>query len=207
MVLDGHELPIPAPRDHFLTLWDDRTRVAGSGGGGVFWDPTWSGSGTSQWLITSVNLRAPPQTITSIASYVHRALPRLDSALLAAQSMQMAAMVGIFALLPSTRRRCRVRWPHIARAALYSVVGPLLSLTALAPALVYIWTLTGSFWAWITAPQVLLALPVYCVLWWAAAIRFYLQMPHALATATLAALGGWMISAIIFWKVILMPLM
>jgi len=215
VVVDGHELPLPAPRDLSLSLWSNQARRAGPESAAVEWHPMFNLRGASGWRIQGP--RSPTrfyagfyltQPISPSPDTLMRLLlPSLGDGRLVAQCIQMASMVAIFALLPTTRRRHRVRWQHIGRTALYSLAFPLFTLTALAPATAYALAL------WDSEPSdtrlvllYVLAVPAYCTVWWTIAIRNYLRMPHALATATLAAVGGWMVSATIFWEAILFPL-
>jgi hypothetical protein len=99
-----------------------------------------------------------------------------------AVAMLAISLPACFLLLPGSRRRAKVRWAHIYRIAIYSLVvvvlaslvgyfGMMLTLAWPNRAVVFILTCVPLA-SWI-------ALPV----WWAVAIKRYLKMEHSAAIA------------------------
>jgi hypothetical protein len=93
-----------------------------------------------------------------------------------------------FILLPASRRRAKVRWRHIGRVAMYSLAFPAFVLTVLIAAVGLMSIPQTVGWVpdatWKLPTLLWLLLP----LWWWAAIKRYLRMPHALAVAFLMTL-------------------
>lgn len=90
-----------------------------------------------------------------------------------------------FILLPASRRRAKVQWRHIGRIAIYSLGVPAIILTVLMLG-IGLRTIPQTY-AWV--PELLWQLPillwVYLPVFWWAAIKRYLHMPHAFAVAFL----------------------
>lgn len=217
VVVDGRELPFPAPRELTLGRWQGSTHDVRTTAVGCRWVRGWTW-GRPTWIIMGVTrpgapagvaqpvwwtqpsyLGLRPMDFTSLCEALY---PRRMRALVPILVVQVLAMGAIFLALPSTRRRYRVRWEHVVRIALYSMVWPILAMALLMPGSAYLQLLgaiegppfiSSRMFAW---TSVLMALLLTA--WWAVAIRLYLRIPHALATAALAALGGWLIVAISF---------
>ncbi|TVQ52087.1 MAG: hypothetical protein EA377_11055 [Phycisphaerales bacterium] len=113
----------------------------------------------------------------------------LSISLLFACAHVMAA--ACFALLPPSRRKAKVRWAHIVRAAVYGL--GLIPIGIFLVLLIGLLTLVGdliiggvSDWWWSRrGPTGLAYLSAFCVLlllhvmWWAFATSRYMKMPHA----------------------------
>ncbi|MHC4651710.1 MAG: hypothetical protein ACYTGY_04810 [Planctomycetota bacterium] len=106
-----------------------------------------------------------------------------------------------YAALPITRKRCKVRWAHIARVTLYGYV-------LLVPAVVLSlatspMTTAGARGGNLLAPLAVAAwgaLPALEVAWWATATSRYLRMPHALGVGlAVTVVGGLFALAIMGW--------
>lgn len=92
-----------------------------------------------------------------------------------------------FVLLPISRRRAKVRWPHVWRVAAYSLVIPSLAaclLVGVVPACIALRSQPGGLLMSAQLGLVVMPIPVLTV-WWAMAIRRYLRLRHALLTAIL----------------------
>ena len=221
VVIDGHELPCPAPRTRLLTRWRHRSADAWSGSLGVRWDAM-AGRAPESWVLLckgpqpslpspwqgldpNRGIPGPPSVATYLRFLAGSKTPTTATPIL----LQCAAMAAIFALLPTTRRRCKVRWQHVARIACYSLALPIL-LVGVVPLLILLLEDLGPLRP--GSREHLLRLtpllhPAIQIAWWAAAIHLYLRMPHALAIAALAALGGTVLACILFWETMLADLL
>jgi hypothetical protein len=161
---------------HDVARWGRYTPTAG--GGTVFWhavalplanEPV--GSFVDRWGRASP-YTAPGELFSALWSELSASLVML---------LIMHASCGLsFAALPITRRRCKVRWAHIVRVTLYGYVlvvpAVVLSVAAMPmtmaeiPAGALVAPLAAVAWG---------ALPLLAVIWWTAAARRYLRMPHA----------------------------
>ena len=114
----------------------------------------------------------------------------------------LAMMPLSLALLPVTRKRAKVRWWHIARVAAYSVFIPVTSgcLTIVAWLLDEFTDFAGLQSEDLATLVALTGMPLLGACWWAAAIKRYLRLPHALAvTALLGLLCLLTTGALMFW--------
>jgi hypothetical protein len=99
----------------------------------------------------------------------------------------VVVFAGSFLLLPVTRRRCKVRWVHIVRVALYGAAIPVACLIA-----AMLMLLDGMALGWMPL-RAEWSIPLFCfiapglllVLWWSCAIKLYLKMPRAIFVAVL----------------------
>jgi hypothetical protein len=105
----------------------------------------------------------------------------------------MAAPLG-FVLLPISRRLARVRWRHLIRIALYSFMIFLIPLGADC----YI-QMTGEFGrALVIMPWfITIASALAGLLWWSAATRNYLRIPHAWAVGVYVLVFGYVLQNLI----------
>ena len=95
-----------------------------------------------------------------------------------------------FVLLPISRRRAKVRWIHVGRVIAYGFIIPSLLASAFFVCgvigfLRFEWgdnAMAMAMWMTFLLPAVLL------IMWWAAAIKRYLRMPHAWLVSILLAL-------------------
>jgi hypothetical protein len=151
--------------------------IPSTGGAAVFWQA--AALPLADWTVgsfTSPFGTWPYQTPWEAFTYIW------DEACLAVLLLfAMHACCGLsFAALPVTRRRCKVRWSHIARVTLYGYVLALPALllsVAAAPRALEMMP-AGS----LVVPAASLAwglLPFVAVAWWCAATSRYLRMPHA----------------------------
>lgn len=104
-----------------------------------------------------------------------------------------------FVLLPISRRRARVRWGHVLRVALYSLV--VLSLPGSASLLMLvIEPVAGSRWTSLLhvghEAACVLMIPLL-IGWWAAAVRRYLHISNGWAVALAFAAVGILLAALI----------
>jgi hypothetical protein len=97
------------------------------------------------------------------------------------------------ALLPVSRRRARVRWPHILRVFLYSLFIPVFFAYAVLGGIVVSLMLAGQQGPFLTFIIGAVGPWAGIVVWWAAAIRHYLRMPHALPVAFLLAVLSFLL--------------
>jgi hypothetical protein len=127
--------------------------------------------------------------------------------LLGAALIMHAGCALTFAALPVTRRRCKVRWAHIARVACYGLAlfVPVLVASLLAFPVAARMGLWYSARGWL-AGFAWLILPPAEVAWWAAATSRYLRMPHAWAVGFAVVLVGALLGlAITMWVGLLLP--
>lgn len=99
----------------------------------------------------------------------------------------LALMPVSFVLLPVSRHRAKVRWAHVMRIVIYSTFAMITTIVA-----------TTGVTAWYLLADSALALRLFgaitpaawigITLWWAAAIKRYLKMPHAGAVAWVMSL-------------------
>jgi hypothetical protein len=111
------------------------------------------------------------------------------TAILALHALAGVGLPLSLSLLPVSRRRAKVKWSHIVRAAVYGQLIPIVSVC-----LFFGYMILGAAFAWFAGSQfgVLIACVafgplVFLVCWWWAAIRFYMRIPHALFVATTLA--------------------
>lgn len=108
------------------------------------------------------------------------------------EAMLVAGFLIVYAAMPVTRRRCKVRARHLFRVAAISVASavPLLllpgfyamALTAIAPTTTRAWTYAMQAIEIVVIGAGLIALLHPAVFWWTAT-RWYLRMPHAAGIA------------------------
>lgn len=109
--------------------------------------------------------------------------------------MSLAAAPLGFLLLPISRRMARVRWRHLIRIALYSFMIFLIPLGADC----YIQMTGQSGRALVTMPWfVTIASALAGLLWWAAATRNYLRIPHAWAVGVYVLVFGYVLQNLVF---------
>ena len=119
-----------------------------------------------------------------------------------------------FVALPISRRRAKVRWGHITRITAYS-------LAPLVPLLLYAvvrFRFVEENWAvmeWTDFDPLfremwhlcIWVVPLWLVLWWAMAIRFYLKMPHAWSIGAAIVIIGLLIGpafVLMIWSALAM---
>jgi hypothetical protein len=112
--------------------------------------------------------------------------------------------VAFFAL-PQSMRACRVRRGHLVRVLAYSAVPiPLLLIAATGLGMLWDWGFYGRGGYWRMYETVSHALPwlqallvfVWQVVWWHAAVRHYLRMPHAWAVSVAITLIATLAAAV-----------
>ena len=93
----------------------------------------------------------------------------------------------LFALLPVTRRRAKVRWRHIARVWLYGLAIPIGFVLAVYTSISIALFIDRGVTRWQDTfePLVWLAPVPFLLAWWYSAIRFHLRLPHALLVTIL----------------------
>jgi len=104
-----------------------------------------------------------------------------------------------FIVLPRSRTRSSVRWNHLARVAAYSIV-PLFLIVDGEYLRRACWPLN---WTWDVqlAYVVLLVIgmPIFYIVWWRSAIRYYLRMPHAWLISISLTIMAWLF----FWMTVI----
>jgi hypothetical protein len=103
-------------------------------------------------------------------------------------AMLIALFPIAFILLPVSRRRAKVRWAHLWRITAYSAFIPVIvAIICLAG---HNLSLMGVNWPILARLEQNMALAtlIFVPIWWAAAIRHYLRMPHAVPVAVLLTL-------------------
>jgi hypothetical protein len=90
-----------------------------------------------------------------------------------------------FLVLPATRKKAKVRWVHVSRVMLYSLGW--LAVPALLAIIAMIVEPTSAMWNnallfWISVAAYL-GTPVFLALFWQAAVKRYLRMPHGTGIA------------------------
>ena len=92
-----------------------------------------------------------------------------------------------FILLPASRRRAKVRWPHVWRIVTYSLFAPALT----AGLMIGTGALLATNWNVTFVLEMLRGIPlvmwIILPMWWAVAIKRYLHMPHAARIAAVMA--------------------
>jgi hypothetical protein len=190
---------------HGLTVWMEwRDTVSRAGvsantdGWPVFWQAaalpladSAVGSFTGAWGVWSY---ATPSNVFSYMWY--------ELLFLFLTVLVMHAGCGLtFAALPISRRRCKVRWSHIARVTIYGyvLVLPAVALSLAASPMTMSGARGGSFLAPL-AVGAWGALPPMEVAWWTAATSRYLRMPHALGVGlAVAVVGALLALAVMGW--------
>lgn len=106
-----------------------------------------------------------------------------------------------FVLLPVSRRRARVRTVHLVRVASYGLFIPSAIITASLLSVAAGSAFLDPGEDWVTMARVLIhyGLVPMIVIWWAAAIRRYLMMPHAWAVALLLSLLSFLLLSGVMW--------
>jgi hypothetical protein len=110
-----------------------------------------------------------------------------------------------FGLLPVSRRKAKVRWRHIVRVMAYGLLIPVVLVSAgivvTGAALLTAFDSSGSR-PIAVALAVLACAPVPLVaLWWTAAIRNYLRMPHAWALTGMLTVMNLLLLTGLLWLV------
>ena len=120
--------------------------------------------------------------------FVRSIIPSL-LALTGGVAVSLLLPVG-FILLPITRRRAKVRWEHFGRITAYSFIIPsLLASTFLACGMIAYLRLEWGKNAMGVATWMNIFLPIpLLIIWWAAAAKCYLHLPHAWLISILLAL-------------------
>ena len=95
-----------------------------------------------------------------------------------------------FVLLPISRRRAKVRRGHIARVACYGMVIPSVIITCMIGCVAVGYAYTEVRTATVSGAHVLgrFGMVIGILVWWVAAIRGYLHIPHGWAIAPILAL-------------------
>ncbi len=95
-----------------------------------------------------------------------------------------------FVLLPISRRRAKVRWGHLARVAGYGLVIPSVIVTCMlgCVAVGYADTDARTASSWVAHVLGRYGMVLSILVWWAAAIRCYLHIPHGWAIAPIFAI-------------------
>lgn len=128
-------------------------------------------------------------TIAQTNLYAERVAAQFRAVGSVLMSAMLIALFPIaFILLPVSRRRAKVRWPHLWRITAYSAFIPVIvAIICLAG---HNLSLMGVNWPILTRLEQNMALAtlVFVPIWWTAAIRHYLRMPHAVPVAVLLTL-------------------
>ncbi len=95
-----------------------------------------------------------------------------------------------FVLLPISRRRAKVRWGHLARVACYGLVVPSVIVACMFGCVAVGYAVTGAQTgsSWVAHVLGRFGLVLGVIVWWAAAIRCYLQIPHGWAVASILSI-------------------
>ncbi|UCD76648.1 MAG: hypothetical protein JSV91_06925 [Phycisphaerales bacterium] len=95
-----------------------------------------------------------------------------------------------FILLPASRRKAKVRWRHIWRVGAYSLFIPLTCAPVAGLCVAIGYAVPSRLASMLFLVEAMLAVPmmIAIVLWWAVAIKRYLQMPHGAVVAVLLSI-------------------
>lgn len=182
----GLKLEFPSPAS-FLPDVNGSTFVTTNG----VWvySPQWDG-----WYYNPVST-PPPSVYSPGRSWFARGVAG-TLALLGHCALTLVFSTALFAVLPQTRQRYKVRWSHLVRIAVYAFA------TLTLPLLIYIehgqisrmllhsasfdlhWLFWLCFVYW----------PLWLICWWAAASRLYMRIPHAWGVAASVVLAGMLCS-------------
>ena len=155
-------------------------------------------SGVAQGYVAPCDLYATlsNQTVRGRSAW------RMEGAVLTRRCFGVGMWIAItmplaFVLLPISRRRAKVRWGHLARVACYGLVIPAAIVTCMLGCVV-----VGYFFAgWQTRLDRVahavgrFGMVLGVIVWWAAAIRCYLHIPHGWAIAPIFAILVFVILA------------
>lgn len=112
--------------------------------------------------------------------------------LLVVGMLMLLAFPVTLILLPVSRKRAKVRWAHIIRVTTYSIfIPPLTVIACLVVAFACIAAGTRSLSAMIAFGAVI---PIFNLLWWWAALKNYLKIPHSFAVAILLSILLWLLT-------------
>ena len=103
----------------------------------------------------------------------------------------LSTSVATFIVLPIARRRAKVRWAHIGRAAVYALLGPFLVTTVVATSMGAMpLTQASSLHLLGVRPTVIAVIFIATLLWWRLAVGQYLRMERPWAvSASIAAIA------------------
>ena len=100
-----------------------------------------------------------------------------------------------FVLLPISRRRAKVRWGHLARVACYGLVIPAAIVTCMLGCVAVGYVDGGAQEAstWLAHVLGRYGMVLGVIVWWAAAIRCYLHIPHGWAVASILSILAFLV--------------
>ena len=164
---------------------------------------------SSSWgTITSSGIAtgyvAPRDLYATLSSQTvrRRSAWRMEHAVLTLSCFGVGMWIAIsmplaFVLLPISRRRAKVRWGHLARVACYGLVIPAAIITCMLGCVAVGYAFAG----WQTRLDRVahavgrFGMVLGVIVWWAAAIRCYLHIPHGWAIAPIFAILVFVILA------------
>ncbi len=159
---------------------------------------TMTGPGMTQSYVAPRDLYA---TLSSQTVRGRRAW-RMEQAVLTLSCFGVGMWIAItmplaFVLLPISRRRAKVRWGHLARVACYGLVIPAAIVTCMLGCVAVGYTDTNARTAssWVGHVLGRYGMVLGILVWWAAAIRCYLHIPHGWAIAPIFAILVFVILA------------
>ena len=150
---------------------------------------TWSGGTVPYVAPRDLHSMLLGQTIGGRSSW------RTENAILTASCFSVGMWIALamplaFVLLPISRRRAKVRWGHLARVTCYGMVIPAAIVTCMLGCIAVGYAYSDARDASIGLAHALGRYGmVLCILvWWVAAIRCYLRIPHGWAIAPIFAI-------------------
>jgi hypothetical protein len=181
----GRTQPYPSPHSMLpsaIGAWQGITLAMPGGGWTWRYDQTWMWS-TSPFSGWPPDSQFPADSLRALHASGFAAL------------MQIIAAAA-FALLPQSRRKCRVRWAHVFRIMLYGLV--LCFLPAVAFLLSRQISTLSMKGLWLSPGWLMMAcflvMPIALVAWWSTASGRYLRMPHAWGIGAAVCVIGYLIA-------------
>ncbi len=159
--------------------------------------PWWSSSwGTMTWSGITTGYVAPRDLYATLSSQTVGGRPawRWENTKLTLGCFAVGMWIAItmplaFVLLPISRRRSKVRWGHLARVTCYGMVVPAAIVTSMLGGVVvgYAVNTAQPGLSWVGHILGRYGMVLGILLWWVAAIRRYLHIPHGWAIAPVFA--------------------
>lgn len=167
------------------------------------WRPGWSKSAAAPSpLARRYAMILGPRTLAKSPLDCVRATWSSVAPWLQMAGVSVAASAATFVALPIVRRRAKVRWSHIHRAAVYALgIVPIIAVTC--------WLLdsisASRFRAspWHIADRFIhgevALLPLFLLVWWWAASRQYLRLDRPVAVALSVAVVGTLVGFVVLY--------